>query len=48
MKNIYVVPKAVRRSIKNFSLKISQYSQENNCVGVFVLVNMQTFKPATY
>ena len=27
--------------------KISQYSQENNCAGLFFLLKMQTFKPAT-
>ena len=27
--------------------KISQYSQETNCVGVSFLIKMQTFRPAT-
>ena len=38
-----------RRSIKKklFS-KISQYSQENNSIGVSFLIKMQTFKPATF
>ena len=32
---------------KKLSFKISQYSQESNCVGVFFLIKMQTFRPAT-
>ena len=32
---------------KKLFFKISQYSQENNCVGVFFLIKMQTFRPAT-
>ena len=40
-------PKVVRRSIKKVFLKISQYSQKNNCVGVSFLIKMQTFRPAT-
>ena len=32
---------------KKLFFKISQNSQENNCVGVFFLLIMQTFKPAT-
>ena len=29
------------------SLKILQYSQENNCVGVSFLIKMQTFRSTT-
>ena len=47
MKNINFVPKDVRRSVKNLFFKISQYSQENKCVGVSFLIKMQTFRPAT-
>ena len=36
-----------RRFIKKLFLKISQYSQENNCAGVSFLIKMQTFMPAT-
>ena len=32
---------------KKLFFKILQYSQENNCVGVFLLIKMQTFRPAT-
>ena len=32
---------------KKLFFKISQYSQKNNCVGVFFLIKMQTFTPAT-
>ena len=32
---------------KKLFFKISQYSQKNNCVGVFFLIKMQTFSPAT-
>ena len=32
---------------KKLFFKISQYSQKNNCVGVFFLVKMQTSKHAT-
>ena len=47
MKNINFVPKDMRRSGKKLFFKISQYSQENNCVGVSFLIKMQTFRPAT-
>ena len=47
MKNINFVPKVVIRSIKKLFFKISQYSQENNCVGVSLLRKMLTFSPAT-
>ena len=30
-----------------FKIILSQYSQESNCVGVFFLIKMQTFRPAT-
>ena len=32
---------------KTLFCKILQYSQENNCVGVFFTIKMQTFRPAT-
>ena len=32
---------------KKLFLKVLQYSQENNCVGVSVLIKLQTFKLAT-
>ena len=32
---------------KKLFLKISQYSQKNNCVGVFFSIKMQTTRPAT-
>ena len=39
---------AVRRcSSEKVFLKISQYSQENNCVGVSFLIMLQAFRPAT-
>ena len=47
MKNINCVPKVVGRSIKKLFFKISQYSQENNCVGVSFLIKIQTFRPVT-
>ena len=47
MKNINCVPKVVGRSIKKLFFKISQYSQENNCVGVSFLIKIQTFRPIT-
>ena len=34
-------------SVKTLFLVVSQYSQENNCVGVFFLIKMKVFKPAT-
>ena len=36
-----------RCSIKKPFLKISQYSQENTCVGVSLLLKIQAFRPAT-
>ena len=33
--------------IREAFYKISQNSQENNCAGVFFLIKMQTFRPAT-
>ena len=47
MKNINFVPKVVKRSIKKLFFKISQYSQENNCVRVSFLIKMPTFRAAT-
>ena len=36
-----------RCPIKKLLLKISQYSQVNTCVGVYFLIKMQVFSPAT-
>ena len=36
-----------RCSIKKLFLKISQYSQENTCVGIFFLIKLQPYRPAT-
>ena len=33
--------------IKKLFFKISQYSQENNCVGISYSIKMQTFRPTT-
>ena len=32
--------------IKKLFLKLSQYSQENACVGVSFLIKMQAYRPA--
>ena len=45
MKHVNFVPKDVQRilSLHKSIIKISQYSQENNCVEIFFLIKMQAF-----
>ena len=38
----------MRGSVKKVSLKLSQNSQENPCVGVSILINLYAFGPAIY
>ena len=47
MKKINFLPNVVKCSKKELFFKISQYLQENNCVGVSFSIKMQTFRLAT-